>query len=42
MGKKEEGTEENYITTFNTVNLDLFANVKKLFLRLSYRNVILE
>ena len=29
--KKKEGTNENYKTTFNTLNLGLFANVKKLF-----------
>ena len=29
--KKNERIEENYIITFNTLNLGLFSNVQKLF-----------
>ena len=38
--KKKERIEANYITTFKTLNLGLFAVLKKLFWRLQFRNSI--
>ena len=38
--KKKERIEANYITTFKTSNLGLFAVLKKLFWRLQFRNSI--
>ena len=35
--KKKEGIEENCLTKFETLNLGLFADGKKLFWRLSFK-----
>ena len=37
---KKKGIEEKCITAFYTLNQDLFANIKKLFWRLNFRNSI--
>ena len=33
---KKEGTEGNYITTFYTLNLGLFANTRKIILKIEF------